>query len=73
MNANDLGKSADGDALTLQDKIEYYFKTHKKPMTVQMMADRFWVHPRTIRKTLTKISGLVVVIIGQTHWYRRKV
>lgn len=72
MSANDSGRSTEGEALTLRDKIEHYFNTHKKPMTVQMMADRFWVHPRTIRKALTGISGLVVIIIGQTHWYRRK-
>lgn len=73
MSANDSGKSADGDALTLQDKLERYFKTHKKPVTLRMMADRFMVDPKTVRKALAGISGMVVVTIGQTHWYRRKV
>ena len=72
MSANDSGKSADGDALTLQDKLERYFKTHKKPVTLRMMADRFMVDPKTIRTALSGISGMVVVIIGQTYWYRRK-
>ena len=61
------------DALTLQDKLERYFKTHKKPVTLRMMADRFMVDPKTVRKALAGISGMVVVTIGQTHWYRRKV
>ena len=73
MNANDLERSAGGDALTLQDKLERYFKTHKKPVTLRMMADRFMVDPKTVRKALAGISGVVVVTIGQTHWYRRKV
>lgn len=72
MSAKDSGKSADGDALTLQDKMERYLAQRKTPMTVKMMADRFMVDPKTIRKALLSITGMVVVIIGQTHWYRRK-
>lgn len=73
MSANDLERSAGGDALTLQDKLERYLSGRKTPMTLRMMADRFMVDPKTIRKALAGISGMVVVTIGQTHWYRRKV
>ena len=73
MSANDSGKSADGDALTLQDKLERYFKTHKKPVTLRMMADRFMVDPKTVRRALAGITDIVIVIVGQTYWYRRKV
>ena len=68
MNDNDSEESA----VTVRDKLERYLSQRKTPMTVKMMADRFMVSPRTIRKALADISGMVVVIIGQTHWYRRK-
>ena len=69
MNDNALDESA----VTVRDKLERYLSQRKTPMTVRMMADRFMVSPRTIRKALADISGMVVVIVGQTHWYRRKV
>lgn len=68
MNDNALDESA----VTVRDKLERYLSQRKTPMTVRMMSDRFMVSPRTIRRALSGISGLVVVIIGQTHWYRRK-
>lgn len=68
MNDNDSEESA----VTVRDKLERYLSQRKTPMTVKMMADRFMVDPKTIRTALAGISGMVVVIIGQTHWYRRK-
>jgi hypothetical protein len=62
----------DESEITVKDKLERYLKKRKTPMTVKMMADRFMVDARTIRKALAGISGLVVVIIGQTHWVRKK-
>jgi predicted DNA-binding transcriptional regulator YafY len=68
MNDNALDESA----VTVRDKLERYLSQRKTPMTVRMMSDRFMVDPKTIRTALSGISGLVVVIVGQTHWYRRK-
>lgn len=73
MSANDSGKSADGDALTLQDKLERYLSSRKTPVTMQMLAARFMVDPKTVRKAMVGITGIVIVIVGQTYWYRRKV
>ena len=63
---------AEGSAITVKDKLQRYLLQRKTPMTVKMMADRFMVDPKTIRTALAGISGIVVVTIGQTHWYRRK-
>tara|TARA_R110002126_G_scaffold112184_3_gene250360 strand:- start:633 stop:827 length:195 start_codon:yes stop_codon:yes gene_type:complete len=63
----------DDEAVTVKDKLERYLSSRKTPVTVQFLASRFMVSPRTIRKSLASISGLVVVIIGQTYWYRRKI
>lgn len=68
MSDNDSEESA----VTVRDKVEKYLNTHKKPVTIKAMSERFMVSPRTIRKALAGIRGLVVVIVGQTHWYRRK-
>ena len=62
----------DESAVTVRDKMERYLSSRKTPVTVQFLADRFMVDPKTIRTALSGISGLVVVIVGQTHWYRRK-
>lgn len=67
-----MDNATDQFALTIKDKLERYLSKRKTPMTVKMMADRFMVDPKTIRTALAGISGMVVVIIGQTHWYRRK-
>ncbi len=67
-----MDNAPDQFALTVKDKLERYLAKRKTPMTVQMMANRFMVDPKTIRTALSGISGMVVVTIGQTHWYRRK-
>lgn len=60
------------DALTLKDKLERYLSQRKTPVNVAQLADRFMVDPKTVRTALSNISGMVVIVIGQTHWYRRK-
>tara|TARA_R110000868_G_scaffold352070_1_gene613292 strand:- start:267 stop:461 length:195 start_codon:yes stop_codon:yes gene_type:complete len=62
----------DDEAVTVKDKLERYLSSRKTPVTVQFLAIRFMVSHKTIRRALSGISGLVVVIIGQTHWYRKK-
>ena len=64
--------ASDESAVTLFDKVEKYFDTHKRPVTVKMLADRFMVDPTTIRRALPRITRLVVTQIGATNWYRRK-
>jgi len=64
--------ASDESAVTLFDKVEKYFDTHKRPVTVKMLANRFMVDPATIRRTLPRITRLVVTQIGATNWYRRK-
>lgn len=63
---------SDESAVTLTDKVEKYFDTHKRPVTVKMLAERFMVNSSTIRRTLPSITRLVVTQIGSTNWYRRK-
>ena len=68
MSDNDSEESA----VTVKDKLERYLSQRKTPVTVSTLSRRFMASPSTIRRALSGISGLVVVIIGQTHWYRRK-
>jgi len=63
---------SDKSAVTLRDKIEKYLNTHKKPVTVKALSDRFLASPTAVRRALTQITGLVIVSIGLTNWYRRK-
>lgn len=69
MNDND----SEGSAVTLKDKLERYLSQRKTPVTMQMMAERFMVDPKTVRTALAGITGIVIVMVGKKHWYRRRV
>ncbi len=60
------------DQLTVRDKLDRYLSERKTPVTMQMMSERFMVDPKTIRTALASITGIVIVMIGKKHFYRKR-
>lgn len=60
------------DQLTVRDKLDRYLSERKTPVTMQMMSERFMVDPKTIRTALADITGIVIVMIGKKHFYRKR-
>ena len=58
--------------MTLTEKVERYLRTHKAPVTIQALAERFISSPSGVRNALFRLEKInvaqYVTVSGQQLW-----